>query len=611
MKNAKCKTRTKPSASKRCGVVVAILHFACCVLPSAAQTTRPTLSASLGFNGVFRPDSWTPVYVTIADPTSRSGTIEIRTARGRIGNVISARIQSNPKPTTFTLYAPLDPLDHVAVEWRDADGKLVSWLEMTEKARENPAALGGPVFGVAGQLADANRVAAQIVRDTGEYVAAGAITSSRLPERSTGYHALDVLVLAGLNTDDIDDAVEEQIVQWVRAGGMLVTWPGAQLPSEGSPLAAVLPVTMGEVVPRMIDGREVAVRSMKRIDRVARGPSYTDAPIARSLGLGRVSVFAFDPTQVYASIEQRTKAFREAVHSEVSLSADDRRVGSFDPLVSQARGEEQLPLSVRPGEAWLWIGLAIGLVMGPGDALLLLLCRRPIFTPLTLTGLAIVLGSGLALSLKSSPVEMASIELIVEDGGGILSRSTLGTVAPDEAAAAWLVGRSTDPLHEIAGELQIDQRQNGVDAGAVIALSDRLPRVRSISFAQQEPMLLVNGPLESPAAKVQSADEGAWEKAVVITPGEIYPLSSAPTAASALGVGTHAQPSIDSDDPATARRETGIEALAKQPGWEPLLMDRHLSQRIVRIFESERTVGIVAMRKRGDAKQFVIHLQRL
>ena len=47
--------------------------------------------------------------------------------------------------------------------------------------------------------------------------------------------------------DAIDDATEAEIVNWVRAGGMVVTWPGAQAVPDASPIGKVLPVTMGDV----------------------------------------------------------------------------------------------------------------------------------------------------------------------------------------------------------------------------------------------------------------------------------------------------------------------------------------------------------------------------
>ncbi len=618
MERVRASSRPSPQPSLRGRGGNGITRFAFLLLSSLipppsslAQTTQPTLSINIGFDGVFKPDSWTPVFVTVAESSSHPGTIEVRSARGRMGNVISARVQSNPKPTTFTLYAQLDPLDRATVEWRDDAGKLVSGIDVTEMVRQNPAALGGPVIGVAGAIADANRVAGQIVRDTGEFVASGTIRTRLLPERATAYQSLDVLVLPELNTDEIDDATEAEIVRWMNAGGMVITWPGTQAPPEGSPLGRVLAASVGDVVTRSINGKEVAVRSLTAADANAVDLSDSDTILfTRKVGLGQIAVFGFDPTRVYGSIDRRIAALRQATASQVSMSPDERRVGSYDPLVYQARGEEQLPTPAAPNDQWLLLALAFGLIMGPGESLLLLFCRRPIFTPLTMVGFAVALGSGVAISIKSVETHEASIEVVVENDSGVVARSILSSRVPESAAASWVIGRSSDPQHETAGELSVGQRQDHLESGTLIALSDRLPRVRSFDYQPAKPLLLVSGSITDSAAQMQSSDASAWEKAFVISADSVRALAKAPPADQALSVPNYLQPATDSDDPATARRETGIEALAKQPGWEAILMDRQLGSRIVRLFEKESVSAIVASRTHGSTRQFVIHLQR-
>lgn len=613
MQNAKCKMEKDGGRPLLLMACFAFLHSAFCISHSSfAQTTQPTLTADLGFGGVFRPDSWAPVFVTVADTSSRSGTIEIRTARGRVGNVVAARMQSNARPTTFTLYAPLDPLDHAVVEWRDGAGRIVSSLDLSEKARENPAALGGPVVGVAGAIAEANRVVTQLTRDTGEFVAAGAIPTRLLPERSAGYHALDVLVLPELNADEIDDAVETEIVKWVRGGGLLVTWPGALAPAEGSPLADVLPATVGDIAVRTIGGREVSVRSLTANGRDAVDQSDSDSILfTRKIGLGQVAVFGFDPTQVYGSVDRRIEAFRDATAGQIALSADERRVGSFDALLHQARGEEQLPARERGNHPWLWLALALGLVAGPGEILLLMLCRRQIFTPVTLAGLGVALGAGLGLGLSSQAVDDARVDVVIEDDAGTLVRASLAANVEPPTTASWLIGRSTDPLHDTAGELSLRQRQEGLEAaGAMIALSDRVPRVRSLEFGSGKPKLLVSGSIDASAAQVQSADDVAWERAAVLSQESVALLSKAPGADAAMDVAGARREPTAADEPGTVRRETAIEALARLPGWEPILMDRHLAARLVKLFEAENLSAVATMRTRGATKEFVVHVQR-
>ena len=477
--------------------VLAFLLSSFMLHPSAlSQTTRSTLTADVGFAGVFKPDSFAPVYITISDTSIRPGTVEIRTARGRVGNVISARIQSNPKPTTFTLYTSLDPLDRVSVRWSDDSGKRVASIDLSERARQNPAALGGPAFGVAGSIFNANRVAAQIVRDTGEYVAAGAIPERLLPERSVGFQSIDVLVLPELDTDAIDDAVESAIVDWMRAGGMVITWPGAQVPAKGSPIAEVLPAALGDVAASTIEGRDVSVRAMHAADESIHDCSNgTELVFVRKIGLGQIAMFGFDPTKGLVSAESRIAAMRRATGSQISMSPDDRRAGRFDPLVYQARGEEQLKTAAVSHDMWLWIALVFGLAMGPSEALLLMLCRRSIVTPLSMASVAIAIGSGLGMMLRHDRGSDATIEIVVEDDAGIISRYAISTKANGEAAASWLAGSSPNPEVDSSGELSLSQREDRfILADPLTVLGTRLPRIRSIDNRPAKPLFLLSAP---------------------------------------------------------------------------------------------------------------------
>jgi hypothetical protein len=292
------------------------------------------------------------------------------------------------------------------------------------------------------------------------------------------------------------------------------------------------------------------------------------------------------------------------------LSPDDNRVGSYDPLVWQARGEEQLAPARRAGETWLWIGLGLGLVIGPGEALLLLLCRRRPVVPVTTLGGALALGCGLALLLEPEEIPDQSIELIIETGEGVVARSRLSTRPPD-AAASWLSGSSADPLSAVAGELSLGQRQDGFEPDVPLrTLSAQPPRVRSLMLEEDTPRLLVSGRIADRTAQVQSADEGSWDAAIVLGSDALAVLPMAPQAGEAVRLATQVASFASSDDPATVRAETPLEALAAQRDWEPILMDRHLGLRLVKRFEAEAVSAIVARRTLGNQRQYVIHLQR-
>lgn len=556
--------------------------------PSAfAQTSQPagpTLDASLGFDGVFKPDAWMPVYVRISDDRPRPATLELRTTRGRAGHVVDARIFTSAQPTTFTLYSPpVGVLDRVTLQLRDADGRLLRELDLSDAAAATPAAMGGPSFGVAGRAGVAERVVNQLVTDTQENVAAGAIEPALLPDRPIGFDAIDVLVLPELNTDTLDDDIEWAIVRWARAGGVVIAWPGAQAPAADSPLRALLPATIGEYAERTVLGKSLAVRTLSPTadGKHVRELSAGDGSIyERRVGLGQVVLASFDPSAVADHADDRLDLWRTLTSGQFKLLASERRSGGFDPLVAQARGEEQLKAQppATSLRAWLIAGLLMSLAMGPGELALLAAARRHPRTSVTVLGLVGTVGFALGLIVYRPAVASAAtdaIDVYVQTDDGACVRVSIAdrlqvSDAGEKDDAVWLGGDRLDPTHQPAAELALGQRESGFDTS-----SDRLITLRG----------------GSPATIRSIRFPGITDEA--IQPD-----------------GSQRAPDGDAAAASVGRSETPIERIAASTDWAAILLDQSVARRLVQLQETERAAVRVSREMADDRTRYVVHVSR-
>lgn len=601
-----------------------IVMLACFALADAcsAQTTRPTLTATLGFDNDFKPDNWTPIYAHIADADApRSATLEVRTARGKLGHDVIARIVTSRTPTTYTIYAPVGYLDRLSLQLRDDAGRLLTAVDLTDTAAATPAALGGPVIGVAGNLAESQRVATQITRATGEFVASGAVPLALLAERAIGYSGVDCLVLPSLDADAMDEDVQRAIVSWVRSGGILVTWPGAQAPTQrDAPLVQALPATIGLPAAMQYEGydlvgRELTPTTMATLVPADAGPGDKKNPpyVFRRLGLGQIVLLSADPTLLDSmTAADRIKLWRTLTDGQLTLLPEERRAGVFDSLTTQAVAEQQLkasPAAQKSTLATLFpITLLAGLLVGPAELVFLAATGRHPRTWYTLTGLGLCVVCTLWWLAEMTTTDQRRmrpprIDVRVEAPDGLAALVELSQGPNPAFDVTWLTADRTDPSVQPASEVLLAQHGDRYDVAGFSNLGGTMANFRAIRFT---------GPVLHPADI--NADVGAlnvtnptklpWASIAIVSKDTVRLLDGdvAPRASASLGK----TPTTLADNPSTRRIETGIERLAADPGWAAILMDRRLAERLVRLLETEPDTTIVATR---DARSTSFTLQ--
>lgn len=574
---------------------------------TTAPSTQPALSASLGFANNFKPDNWTPIYARVTDADGpRPATLEVRSARGKLGHDIIARITTSPSPTTYTLYAPIGYLDRVVLQLRDDRGRLLRDADLSETIAATPAALGGPVIGVAGPSEDALRVSGQLVAATGEYVSSGALPPALLPDRAIGYADIDCLVLAAADLDVIENDVQQAIVAWVRAGGIVVVWPGAVAPTRlDAPLVAVLPAKIGTPASITYEGHELVGRELT--DSTGGHP-----PLAiRKLGLGQVALLAFDPSRLPATkAVERIPFWRTITSGQLPMLPEERLAGVFDPLVTQAVAEQQLApapqASRRLPTSLIAVVLLAGLLIGPGELILLAVTRHHPRTWYTIAGLSLCCVGGLALvvayAVKDSAVAASasapkiSVRVEVPDG---LAASVVLSRAPDPAFdTLWLTADRTDPLAQPASTMTLAQRSDGFAIAGYGSISGPVAPFRGVRYSG-ETLHPAHIAFDAATLSVTNRTTEAWESVALINRDgvRISKRAMSPEASESF----KEVPPATADNPSTKRIETGIERLAAEGGWEAILLDRRLSERLVRLLEVEPTATIVAVRSRAGS----------
>lgn len=269
-----------------------------------------TVDAQAGFDGFYKGDFWFPVTINLAnDGPPIEGEIQvikddpIPNERLTFRAPISLPTQSN-KQVTLYVYTP-DPTPNLDVVLVDEAGEVV--LETTTN-RVSRLPTSDLLYGV-------------VSPDPGEFSFLENVTGGRsnaevafltladLPEISTAWNALDVLVLNDVDTAQLSPAQLQALDAWVNTGGQLIVTGGANWQKTAAGLEDLLPVTISgsesvDDLPLLAETLAVPFRDpgpyLLTTSSLARGTMLYNEdglPILAQRPYGRGSVFflALDP----------------------------------------------------------------------------------------------------------------------------------------------------------------------------------------------------------------------------------------------------------------------------------------------------------------------------
>jgi hypothetical protein len=177
------------------------IFFAVLLFIAAGVRADTTMEVRYGWGEYFSPGRWTPVYVTLSDPSPRNVLLELRTPTDSgVAMRIRQGVAIGPEPSTYLLLAPLTyDLSETVVTARDLDKRKL----LAEEFLHDPENFSTdsvtrvqseqPFIGVSGRGPALKLVERE---DFGaQRPVVGFLETSLLPAAAEGYTSLDLLVL--------------------------------------------------------------------------------------------------------------------------------------------------------------------------------------------------------------------------------------------------------------------------------------------------------------------------------------------------------------------------------------------------------------------------------
>lgn len=340
-----------------------------------------TLGVRVGWDGWVQAARWTPVYLTLSDPAPRNVTLEFRAPHGSFHGMKSRQVLTiGPTPQTFIVYMPLRQFmpEDLSFIVRDAatgrrladypGGAFVSF------AGGMSVPWGHSFLGISGRRATLAPVTTAL---QGAQLTTGHMETAELPTSAIGYDSLDVLVL---NAPDFSAVLPEQqqaIVEWVRAGGNLLLWPGDSPVPDSGALIDVLPCRIGNTAVVELSPDELKTAGLtprfSKLPARELWPAAGAEPITllgvervcalRSrLGLGQVVICPIDLSSLQMNNPRKTWALWRVV-----LKPMIRRLPEDGVTMPEQRYDYGTQTSQREATALRQVGDLLGSIPGAGQ----------------------------------------------------------------------------------------------------------------------------------------------------------------------------------------------------------------------------------------------------
>lgn len=281
--------------------------FVLMALP-AAQDTSIHLSAQAGFDGAYEESAPVPVFVTARnDGAALDGEIQVVVTTGVGQELIYSAPISLPTGADkrVPLVVHLPPFaGQLAVRLVDETGVLAETTSNRLNAVSPTQLLYGVVSPDPGALAFLATIPGGRPGATVAF-----LNLDDLPEVSSAWNALDVLVLDDTDTSRMTAAQKEAMRAWIESGGQLIVTGGPGGPQTAAGLAEWLPVTITGVstiadLPALSDYADSPLDTPGPYVITTSSPLDVESLInegehpllaERPLGRGRVTFLALDP----------------------------------------------------------------------------------------------------------------------------------------------------------------------------------------------------------------------------------------------------------------------------------------------------------------------------
>jgi hypothetical protein len=484
--------------------ITRLIHCLLVIGSTVAGASAATMDVQVGWDGAFRTNRWSPVFVTVSDLKPRNAIIELYVPHDTVQSMtIRQLVPVTPTPQTYAIYAPLTGrIDEISVTLREP-GRLRS---LAKWVNDPSYGLGGSVtpiesvhqlVGITGRNSTQRLIEGQFDRQS---VVVKSFSANRLPDHARGFESFNALLLDQPDLTRIPLEKQQAIVDWVRGGGTVVCWLGEDQQPPISPILRQLPATVGEntnvtVSPEALRAAGLPTRFGNMKGRILT-PTDDAKPIKlfggevqaykRTLGLGSVVLVPFDCSTLLIDGPDKAREFwRPLLDGAVDLTKrDDNNPVNYyaynDPAQQRRAHAASAVMNLLgnvPGAGsfgFTWVALVmIGLmvVVGPVDWIVLKRLGRQPWTWITTSGwIALVTLGALYLghTMKSGELHYHTLRLLDQAGGEIIAAiDTAAIYSPRTAeydmkadSESWWEPLSADQYYYRSGrKLDIDFHQ--------------------------------------------------------------------------------------------------------------------------------------------------------
>src|SRR5688572_7618210 len=458
--------------------VMVLLVLSADFRPAAAQPL--TITASLEFSQIYRPDSWQPVLIQLRNNTEQpiEGAVVLPIShphaaaamRLRVSVPTHATVRANlwgyfPPPSEYETDKSSNVPPLSIAEWRGPDGGLLARTDVlgvpisavkrgSSDGVEYGADRGELVLLVhhgrrEGDAYDTDGLIGHLADTMGTPISVAGLEVHALPRQAGGLRGVKTVVLEAVDTDTLDVAQRDALLAYLRGGGVVVVAaPSESVSRAGSWFDALLPVRLiGSREASAIETRDAGpalklreplpiVEAIEGSGRVLlRGKDYVHVAV-QAVGLGKVVFTSFPLNGLVEKQPQVAVLWEQLLDMRRPLwDWKDTRLGEArHQVLGSMIGRKVAPWSVAAGVAGgyvLLIFAAQALFLGPA---------RPKAFVASVAAAVIVSGALLAMGMaRRGDTELQSARLAVidvgADGNG-WQQESLAFVGKDDAKMA-------------------------------------------------------------------------------------------------------------------------------------------------------------------------------
>jgi hypothetical protein len=310
--------------SRKSSFFLLLLGLIACLGSSARAETK--LTVDKGWGDHLRDDRWIPIFVTAFDDKPRNVMLDIVWPTEASHSMrIQQALTIDTAPRTFPLLVPVRGYGYYEATFTLTDretGKTIARFPSDKDASagfssrnyDDPSMA---LVGISGVRTTLETMQAASVKMSPAF-----LSPMQVPDAAMGFDSLDVLVLnapnlvpANFGPAPLNDAQQQAIVEWVRAGGRLLIWPGDGGFPESGPLVDVLPARVRALEKLELSASDLAPFGLSArwqkmgVWHLDRKPGAIEYPLLNGktaayssrLGLGRIVLAPFNLTDLPVS----------------------------------------------------------------------------------------------------------------------------------------------------------------------------------------------------------------------------------------------------------------------------------------------------------------------